>query len=1292
MKRTMLKTTVAALAAATVSSAMADRTYDQPGTTTFTSAETDDGFVWVGSTSGAYAGENDWQIWTTDGSEGAGLTLPNNNLRIADGNNQTGRLKIESGIYSIQKCDYIYKPYTSASFALGLWGGNGYYWQTGGEVTASDNLVVIGGSGNSTYGVASFLLEGGSFANTSSSGTFVGWGNGNGTFEMTGGTFATAGNFIIIEGPGPASSATVSGGEFTVGGILMVGNGNASGGTGTFTASGDAKVTADSIKVGTNVQPGIFNLAGDAEVETKFFVTGTGSAAGRVSMTGGLLTITEGTDGNGAFPLGLGGSSSGEFVQSGGDIVFSNGSAWGAVGHSGSGTSSYTMTGGTFYMNPWGGNPVLVVGRDGTTVGTLDVSGSAVLTARTIQLGEQSGASGTVNLGTGGTIAARWFTCPAGTGIVNLNGGTLKALETNNNFLPLKDNLTVKVKAGGAVFDTQKYNVILNEPLLCGVEDGKMDGGLVKLGTGQLTLASGNTYNGLTDVREGVLAVSAGHDFTGGLRIGSHGAIAVDMTSAVDAGTIAVNDTLVVFKAPSAPTFEYAKDILEESVFLTGPVFGYTLAYDSTECAVVATVTNVDNIASTRKVHSFIAGTEGNYIDQTASWHDGSSPGTYDAILFCEDSLMFIWRGNNSPCETMALRGAVAEVRTGDQHPNLAREKIVGHGTLKLEHVGLQSQYNKDMTVAKNVNVEFSFDVVGNTDSWVKGDGTGTVYVNGTVFVTNGLMRVYEHAVFNGDIVFGGNGSLYDDAFNSDTAINGNVIVSTGYTADCNTFAAYLGSTGAVVLDGGNMLVAPDSTFTYRSGTIRLDGIAIDGAVGTEVALPNATIEAEPVDVAVACTGYSWSASVVNGVLTVTATGALDASTPNCWIGGASGAWNVRQHWTRGVPSAAYATQIDTDSTITLEANKTAGDIVVNGTVHFKNSAGNPNLYFNSMSGAGRVRLSHIGLIANTAETEIADTLTLEPVITTTDSWMEGQNGKLLVVRAPMVGTGYVIVRNNVRFYGDNSGFEGQFRKDDADMRFMTPESGLPNAWKTDIYGTLWLMFSDGTIQFAGNSTFNAQGNHGIHLPSEPGNVVLEVGVGGGDVTFTKTGDGYRFYTENGGNWSAESAGCATATLRKVGDGAFVNNAYDTYNLDCVGGTTVLSNDSTTVAVTVRDGATLKIAEDRAVGSVAFESGAKFVTTVTETTEDEVTVSSAARLTASGAASLSATEISTEGATPDTSVRYPVISAASISGSAVADIEDPDTTDKMVWLAKTLGSGVSLKYGRANPGFAVVIR
>lgn len=457
MKRRILKTAVAALAAATVSSAMADRTYDQPGTTTFTSAETETGYVKVESSSGSF--DSDWRVWTTDGTEGAGLTLPNSSLRIAESNGQTGRLKIDGGLYIVNQASQVNGNYKWSPFIIGNWGGTGYYWQTGGSVTITDNDLVIGGSGNTNQrGVGSFLLEGGSFVNTSS-GTVIGYGYGSGTFEMRGGTFESKGFFQVVEGPGSDSSAAVSGGDFTVGGTLEVGHGSTEGGSGSFTASGDANVSADSIRVGTNVKAGSFALSGDASVNTKFVMVGTGSASGSFAMSGGTLTITEGTDGTGAFPLGLGGTSSGEFVQSGGDIVFSNGNAWGAVGHSGSGTSSYTMTGGTFYMNPWGGNPVLVVGRAGTTVGTLNVSGTAVLTARTIQLGEESGATGTVNLGTGGMIAIRWFTCPAGTGIVNWNGGTLKALDSNSAFIPSR--ISLDAGSNGAVLDANGKTITI---------------------------------------------------------------------------------------------------------------------------------------------------------------------------------------------------------------------------------------------------------------------------------------------------------------------------------------------------------------------------------------------------------------------------------------------------------------------------------------------------------------------------------------------------------------------------------------------------------------------------------------------------------------------------------------------------------------------------------------------------------------------------------------------------------------------------------------------------------------
>ncbi len=458
MKKTMLKTTVAAIAAATVSSVLADRTYDQPGTTTFTSAETESGYVKIESSSVAF--DSDWQVWTTDGTEGAGLTLTGSNLCIADSNGETGRLKVKSGTYVCNTADWIYNPYTKASFGIGLEGGVGHYWQTGGSVTASDNLVVVGGSKNSSpRGVGSFRLDGGSFVNSSSS-TLVGWGHGSGTFVQTGGSFETADEFQIVENYGDDSSATVSKGGFTVGGELLVGNGAAGYGKGTFTASGDAKVTAAVIKVGSKGSSGIFNLSDNASVETGYFVVGTQAATATCNMTGGTLTITgEGEWGSGAFPFGWTSTSSGTFVQSGGDIIFSNGAAWGAVGHSGSGTSSYTMTGGTFYMNPDGGNATFVIGRNDTAVGTLSVSGTATLTAKIIQLGEQSGASGTVNLGAGGTIAAKYFTCPAGTGIVNLNGGTLKALDSNSAFIPSR--ISLSVGSNGAVLDANGKTITI---------------------------------------------------------------------------------------------------------------------------------------------------------------------------------------------------------------------------------------------------------------------------------------------------------------------------------------------------------------------------------------------------------------------------------------------------------------------------------------------------------------------------------------------------------------------------------------------------------------------------------------------------------------------------------------------------------------------------------------------------------------------------------------------------------------------------------------------------------------
>jgi fibronectin-binding autotransporter adhesin len=64
----------------------------------------------------------------------------------------------------------------------------------------------------------------------------------------------------------------------------------------------------------------------------------------------------------------------------------------------------------------------------------------------------------------------------------------------------------VTVQAGGAVIDTNGYNVAINNNLASGASP---DGGLTKKGAGTLTLTGANAYNGGTKIKGGILSVSS---------------------------------------------------------------------------------------------------------------------------------------------------------------------------------------------------------------------------------------------------------------------------------------------------------------------------------------------------------------------------------------------------------------------------------------------------------------------------------------------------------------------------------------------------------------------------------------------------------------------------------------------------------------------------------------------------------------------------------------------------------------------------------------------------------------
>lgn len=169
---------------------------------------------------------------------------------------------------------------------------------------------------------------------------------------------------------------------------------------------------------------------------------------------------------------------------------------------------SLTVTNGTANFNSV---QELLNAYSGT--GSTTVGGSGVLDLRVLRI-TQSGTpavSNVVNVNAGGTIRLKNFNIDTGQvapyGTVNLNGGTLVAKISTDGFLGYNvpkwtTNVFYYVLAGGAVIDCSSNNIMAQLPLLSGAPN---DGGLTKRGTGMLTLANTNTYNGLTSIDAGTL-------------------------------------------------------------------------------------------------------------------------------------------------------------------------------------------------------------------------------------------------------------------------------------------------------------------------------------------------------------------------------------------------------------------------------------------------------------------------------------------------------------------------------------------------------------------------------------------------------------------------------------------------------------------------------------------------------------------------------------------------------------------------------------------------------------------
>jgi len=320
---------------------------------------------------------------------------------------------------------------------------------------------------------------------------------------------------------------------------------------GTLRLAGTNTITADNVYVGHNTLPsgqtsnmqgyGYLYLGEGNTIQAARFDVGSFSASGSVAFNSGLATPSVTIRGK-----------SGGTTRANMDIgtLFYGGSAAGGSGASG----IVDLTGGTVNAllgtvriganDYWGGGA--------PTTGTFSFNaGTADATSILLGQGSNGVGTGTINVGTGGALTAGTITMANlswyynGTGIINLNGGTLAAttIQMGNRVYPDRkvqkltatlnfNSGTIANKTGGNLTITGWVDAVPANPRtdlvtfnLAGAtathtfqaEVGRSiiintamsgDGGFEKTGDGILDLRAGNSYTGNTTVSAGTLKLT----------------------------------------------------------------------------------------------------------------------------------------------------------------------------------------------------------------------------------------------------------------------------------------------------------------------------------------------------------------------------------------------------------------------------------------------------------------------------------------------------------------------------------------------------------------------------------------------------------------------------------------------------------------------------------------------------------------------------------------------------------------------------------------------------------------
>ena len=305
---------------------------------------------------------------------------------------------------------------------------------------------------------------------------YVGY-SGTGALTVSGGYVSGSSGYIGYNG-GSNGTATVTSGTWNTSGILYVG------------------------KLGT----GALTVNGGYVSDYSSYIGDSGGSNGSVTVTSGTWRTVS--------SLHVGLSGMGTLTVNGGYVSDSSG----YIGFAGNGTA--TVTSGT-----WNNGNALYVGQSNT--GTLNISGGLVHAGFYTYTGYYGG-NGTINLtgssGNRGVLETGRVIKDTGSGVINFDGGILRALDNQSDFISNYQPGDVTLKGGGAFIDTNGFLFGIGAAL-------SGTGALTKQGAGTLTLSADNSYSGGTTVESGTLVtvnVGTGKSAlgTGAVTVGAAGTLA----------------------------------------------------------------------------------------------------------------------------------------------------------------------------------------------------------------------------------------------------------------------------------------------------------------------------------------------------------------------------------------------------------------------------------------------------------------------------------------------------------------------------------------------------------------------------------------------------------------------------------------------------------------------------------------------------------------------------------------------------------------------------------------------